>query len=231
MKSAVVTGASSGIGYAVAQKLHKAGWQIDGIARDFSAVDASFMRTHCIDLSRLDELPSALEQLENPAPDCLVLAAGAGLFGGVEQMSFAQIQSNIALNLTSNLFLIKHFLPSFKRIGGRDIVLIGSEASLQGAKQGSVYCAGKFGLRGLAQSLRADCANKDIRVMLVNPGPASTAFHDDLHFQPVPGEEFSLAAGTIADTVYGALDLPRSAVQEEINIQPLKRAFRSKNTP
>lgn len=228
MKSALVTGASSGIGYAVAQRLHQAGWQIEGIARDFSSMDTSFMRTHSVDLSQLDALPGMLEKLEIPAPDCLVLAAGAGVFGGVEQLSYAQIQSNIALNLTSNLFLIKHFLPLFKKLGGRDIVLIGSEASLRGAKQGAVYCAGKFGLRGFAQSLRADCANKDIRVILVNPGPTASAFHDDLHFEPMPGDDFLLSAKTVAETVCGAIDLPRNTVQEEINVQPIKRAFRSK---
>jgi len=188
-KKALITGASSGIGKATAALMLEQGFEVCGIARSFiaesssdsksgskSQAEASLIDQIGLDLSDLDQLASELNnnQSLNQDFDCLILNAGYGRFGGVEQFSHAQIRQLIDTNLVSNLFLIKHYLPSFKRSGAKDIVLIGSESAITGAKQGAVYCASKFAIRGLAQSLRADCANADVRVILVNPGPVDT---------------------------------------------------------
>lgn len=228
MKRALITGASSGIGYATALSLHQQGWAVSGMARDFSQVEHRFMQVYNLDLSDIDRLPNELAALNTELPDCLILNAGRGLFGGLEQLSYTQIRQVVDLNLVSNLVLLKHFLPQLKQAGSKDIVIVGSEAALSGAKQASVYAATKFALRGLAQSLRADCVSADIRVMLVNPGPAATNFFDELHFEPKLGDDFALAAGDVAQAILRALEYPRNVVQEEINIQPLKRAFETK---
>ena len=115
-----------------------------------------------------------------------------------------------------------------KAQGGGDIVLLGSESGLQGAKAGAVYCATKFALRGLAQSLRADCSNANIRVNLVNPGPVDSDFFESLKFEPQEGQEFVLNSQDIALAIIGALDQPRHVVYEEVNIQPMKRSYRKK---
>jgi len=103
-----------------------------------------------------------------------------------------------------------------------------SESGLQGAKAGSVYCATKFAIRGLAQSLRADCSTSDIRIMLVNPGPVDSDFFDALDFAPQDGREFVIPASAVADAVSSALSQPRSVVVDEVNLQPIKRSFRKK---
>ena len=158
----------------------------------------------------------------------LVLNAGYGQFGGLEQFSHDQIRRLVDTNLVSNLFLIKHFLPKMKQNRGGDIVLIGSESAVQGAKAGAVYCATKFAIRGLAQSLRADCSTANIRVILVNPGPVSSNFFDELNFEPQSGDDFEIPAESIASSVMSALSQPRSVVVDEINIQPIKRSFKKK---
>lgn len=226
-RHALITGASSGIGLAIARSLVTQGYELDGIARDFSRTDFEQMHQHAIDLSDLDSLPVALKQI-GATPDVLVLNAGYGQFGGLEQFSHQQIRKLVDTNLVSNLFLIKHFLPLMKQRGSGDIVLIGSESGLQGAKAGSVYCATKFAVRGLAQSLRADCSNNDIRVMLINPGPVGSEFFDSLNFEPQEGEEFAMPASAVADAVTAALSQPRTVVVDEVNLQPLKRSFRKK---
>jgi NADP-dependent 3-hydroxy acid dehydrogenase YdfG len=224
-KSAIITGASSGIGLATAQRLTHDGFQVSGVARDFSKTDSELFTPYEIDLANLDSLPSKLEIFSEP-PELLILNAGYGRFGGIEQFSHQQIRHLIDTNLVSNLFLIKHFLPKMKAEGGGDIVLIGSESALQGARSGAVYCASKFALRGLAQSLRADCSNSDIRVILVNPGPVESDFFDDLSFAPQQGVEFAIDAPSVARAISDSIAQPRNVVCEEINLQPMKRSFR-----
>lgn len=227
MKRVLITGASSGIGFATAQKFLRQGIKVTGIARDFSKCQSQGMEIYPIDLADLDGLAETLKSDRFAANryDCIILNAGYGRFGGIEQFSHKQIRHLIDTNLVSNLYLLKHFLPEFKRAGARDIVLIGSESALSGAKQGAVYCASKFAVRGLAQSLRADCAQADVRVMLVNPGAVASDFFNDLHFEPTPGEDFALSCDTIANAIMHAVSQPRNTVMEEINLQPMKRAF------
>ena len=233
-RSALITGASSGIGCAISRQMLKCGVDVTGIGRDFRNCQCDSFAEQFdqinLDLSDLDGLPSLLveeERLNKPF-NFLVLNAGYGQFGGIEQFSYPQIRQLIDTNLISNLFLLKHFLPILKRNGGSDIVLIGSEAAYAGAKQGAVYCASKFAIRGLAQSLRADCAKSDIRVILVNPGPTDTGFFENLHFMPENGEDYAIKPDTVAQATWNALQQPRTTVIEEINIQPIKRAFRKK---
>ncbi len=161
--------------------------------------------------------------------DLLILNAGYGQFGAIEQFSTSQIQRLITTNLTANLVMLSHLVPLMKSSGGGDIVLMGSESALEGAKQGSVYCASKFGMRGLAQSLRAECATSGIRVLLVNPGAVRSEFFDDLQFEPAAGDEFALTPQEVAKAVFNALSLGPNSVVEELNLQPLKRAFTKKS--
>lgn len=223
----IITGASSGIGYALAKLLHAQQHEVIGIARDFSRCDGLEMTQHAIDLGDIDDLPKRLAQFKF-APDLLVLNAGYGQFGGIEQFSHRQIRQLIDTNLVSHLFLLKHFLPMMKRQGGGDIIILGSESALRGARAGSVYCASKFALRGLAQSLRADTSSANIRVILINPGPVDSDFFDDLDFAPENGDDFSIDAESVAQIIVDTLAQPRNVVCEEINVQPIKRAFRKK---
>ncbi len=224
--SALITGASSGIGLACAEALVDRSVAVTGLARDFTGVRAVFEKQLC-DLSDLDALTAQLADLPTSL-GALILNAGLGQFGGLEQFSHSQIRNLINTNLVSNLFLLKHFLPMLKRQGGGDIVLLGSESALQGAKAGAVYCASKFAIRGLAQSLRADTSTSNIRVHLINPGPVDTEFFDDLNFSPQQGQEFVLNSADVAAAIIHALDQPRHVVCDEINLQPMKRSFRKK---
>lgn len=225
---ALVTGASSGIGLATAKALSASGYSVTGISRDFSATDFGDLRKIELDLSTLDKLPAALSELSD-VPRVLVLNAGYGQFGGLEQFSHAQIKKLVDTNLVSNLFIIKHYLPKMKQAGIGDIVIIGSESALQGARAGAVYCATKFAIRGLAQSLRADCSTANIRVILINPGPVDSDFFDDLDFEPQQGNDFKISAESVAETVTYTLSQPRNVVIDEVNMQPMKRSFKKRD--
>ena len=229
-KTALITGASSGIGLALAEQMIANDYEVIGVARDFSAVAQPGLNMQSLDLSNVDYLPKQLSANDafNDAVDVLVLNAGYGQFGGIEQFSHQQIRAMVDTNLVSNLFLIKHFLPKMKANGSGDIVIVGSESALQGGKNGAVYCATKFALRGLAQSLRQDCSTSNIRVILVNPGPVSSDFFDTLNFEPQDGVEFVIEPDQIASVIVNALLQPANVVCDEINVQPLKRSFKKK---
>lgn len=230
-KSVLITGGSSGIGLSLANLMSANGMNVTSIARNYSKVgNDNNVDQLRLDLSDIDALPQRLKEEEklNQAFDILVLNAGYGRFGGLEQFSYSQIRHLVDTNLVSNLFLIKHYLPLMRLQGGGDIVLLGSESALQGGKAGSVYCATKFAIRGLAQSLRADCASSNIRVFLINPGPVGSDFFHELDFQPQEGDEFVIQPNDVANIIFSALSQPRNVVCDEINLQPVKRSFKKK---
>ena len=184
----LITGSSSGIGRATAQKLLEAGAVVYGIARNHEKFqpDTKRYKPLTIDVTDLKVLPGQLSDLlaTQPEIDGLISNAGYGSFEGLENFSPEQIYSYINDNLTSHLVITRCLLPHFKTKNRGDVIFIGSEAALEGKKKGSLYCATKFGLRGFSQSIRQESTNKNIRVTLINPGMVRTSFFDDLNFQP-----------------------------------------------
>lgn len=228
----VVTGASSGIGRATASLLLAHGYRVIGIARDFSKCDfdSNGITTIELDLSRLDKLPFHLGDLirNQPSITGLVCCAGSGRFGSLEEFSFEQIRELIDLNLTSQVYAVRALLPAMKRRQTGNIILIGSEAALAGGKRGAVYSASKFGLRGLAQSLRQECASSGIRVSLINPGMVKTGFFDDLDFRPGDADDNYILPEDVAAVVLEVLETRSGTVIDEINMSPGKKVIHFK---
>ena len=225
----LVTGASSGIGRAVCEKLLADGHSAIGIARDFGKFPCADRRfePHAIDLADLDRLPEHLQTFvaAYPALDALVLNAGVGRFGTLEQFSYSQIRALIDLNFTSHVFVARAFLPTLKKVGRGHLVFMGSEAALAGTAQGSLYCAAKFALRGLAQALRAECARAGIRVTLVNPGMVQSPFFDELDFRPGPESDNYILPEDVAEVIVQALTARDGTVLDEINLSPQKKVI------
>lgn len=228
----VVTGASSGIGRATASLLLAHGYRVIGIARDFSKcdVDSAGFTTVELDLSRLDELPPHLDAIARNHQEIsgLVCCAGSGRFGSLEEFSFAQIRELIDLNLTSQIYVIRALLPAMKQRQAGNIVLMGSEAALTGGKRGAVYSASKFGLRGLAQSLRQECASSNIHVSIINPGMVKTGFFDKLDFRPGDADDNYILPGDVAAVVLEVIETRSGTVIDEINLSPAKKVIHFK---
>jgi short-subunit dehydrogenase len=231
----LITGASQGIGRAIAQRLLNEGAEIIGIGRNFSAWNDKTDNLHPlkIDLAQLDDLPHRLKEIaaEHPTIDGLICCAGFGRFGSLEEFSPQQIRDLVDLNLTSQILLTREFLPRIKALGEGDIIFIGSEAALAGGRRGAVYCATKFGLRGLAQSLREECSNSNIRVSIVNPGMVKTTFFDDLPFQPGEAEENYVLPEDVAEAVAMILSTRPGTCFDEVNLSPLKKVVKFRSPP
>ena len=186
-KTALVTGSSSGIGLAITQRLLSGGCRVIGIARDHgkAGIDDELFTPLTLDLARLERITQDVGELcKQQVIDYFIHCAGEGLFGSIEQFSLEQIDHNLRTNLTSALALAHYVVPAMRRRKSGRIIFIGSESAIQAGRKGALYSSAKFGLRGLAQSLRDDCSRDGIAVTLINPGMVRTPFFDELNFRP-----------------------------------------------
>ena len=231
-KCVLVTGSSSGIGYEITSNLLDLGAKVIGIARnhDKSNLENKNYITYNCDVSIHDKLEILLKQIlkNHPQINCFISNAGYGNFGPLENYSTLQINKFLSTNLTSHLVITKHLLPLFKRNKIGDIIFIGSEAGLSGAKNGSLYCTAKFGLKGFSEALSKDVVNNNIRVSIINPGMVRTDFFENLNFEPGDSEENVINLRDISSTVAYILGLSRNTIVDEINLSPSKKAIKFK---
>ncbi|MEJ2622068.1 MAG: SDR family NAD(P)-dependent oxidoreductase [Candidatus Thiodiazotropha sp.] len=228
-RKVLISGATHGIGQAISRHLLEQGDQVVGIGRDFSAWPEQSDHLHKVrfDLSDLERLPDTMKEIIDAHPDLdgAVLNAGYGQFGALEQFSYQQIRQMIDVNLTQHIFIARALVPQLKKLGRGDIVIIGSESALSGGKQGSLYSACKFALRGFAQSLRAECSRSGARVCLINPGMVASDFFGQLDFRPGDAPENHLRVEDIAAVVDWVLNAHPGTVFDEINLNPLKKVI------
>jgi NADP-dependent 3-hydroxy acid dehydrogenase YdfG len=183
-----------------------------------------------LDLANLDEIEPFCRRLQNDFPqlDAVVFAAGYGRFGHLEQFSFQQIERLMTVNFTGQVYMTKALLAKLKQKPHCNLIYIGSEAALKGSRNGSIYCASKFALRGFTQALRDECGKSGVRVSLVNPGMVNTAFFETLQFNPGQQPEQALQADDVADAVNYILNANPNCAVDEINLSPLNKVIEFK---
>lgn len=234
-KMVIVTGASSGIGLCLVKALLEAGYVVLGIAKNLekAGLDHPNFIGRSINLADLDALPDAMsaliEEIDMPVK-ALINNAGIGRMGFLEQLSVKDIRLVMDTNLTSQVIVTKAFLPQLKKQGEGDILFMGSEAALRGARQGSIYCASKFAIRGFSQALREESGKSGLRVTLINPGAVRTPFFDRLQFEPEQSPENAIEPEDIAQAVMMVLASRAGTVFDEITLSPRSRVWKKKGT-
>ena len=186
-KSALVTGASAGIGLATACQLAAEGVNLKLIARRetrLQAIQAALTTRfpniqvlyHVADLAEHD----CFETLAQAGFfDVDILINNAGLAKGKDPVSasrFEDWQAMIDVNITACFEVTRRVLSGMLAQGQGDIVLLGSVAGHIAYEGGSVYCASKYALRAFAQSLRRETCGQNLRVKLISPGMVQTEF-------------------------------------------------------
>lgn len=186
-KSALVTGASRGIGLAIAQRLGQLGARVAICARDPKSLDVACARLRAesidavavsADVSRNDQVSSLVEKTlaRFGAIDFLVNNAGIGRFGPVQQFSEADFDTVLDTNLKGVFLMTRAVAPSMIARGSGHIVNISSLAGKNFFPGGSLYCASKWGLLGLTYCMGEDLRAHGIRVTAVCPGSVATEF-------------------------------------------------------
>lgn len=181
---AIVTGASSGIGRAIAVELARAGLQLVLIARREDALRElaeSLPGEHHVlplDLAAPDALASLRAELADRDVGLLVHAAGYGLGGAHHHHAVADHHNMMRVNCVVTLDLIDHLLPSLynRRSGG--VVLVGSAIGFCGVPWSAHYAASKAWVITLAEGLAIEARQHGVNVVAIAPGPANTGFFD-----------------------------------------------------
>ena len=233
-KLVVITGASSGIGLALVKALLEQGYAVLGIANNFEKTgldhpDFSSRSINLADIDALEESMSAvLSDIDMPVK-ALINNAGIGRMGFLEQLSVKDIRLVMDTNFTSQVIVTKAFLPLLKKQGEGDILFMGSEAALKGARQGSIYCASKFAVRGFSQALRDECGKSGVRVTLINPGAVRTPFFEKLQFEPGPAPENAIEPEDISGAISMVLAARQGTVFDEITLSPRNHVWKKKD--
>ena len=229
-RKVLVTGSSDGIGRSITLSLLKSGAKVIGLARDHSKFNPETKNyiKYKTDFSNEEILLNTITKIikDHKDLDCLVSNAGFGKFGSLETFSSKEINDFIFTNLTSHMILTNKILPHLKKIRKGNIIFIGSESALKGGKNGSLYSAAKFGLRGFSQSIREESCSKNIHVSLINPGMVRTSFFNNLDFMPGEDKSNAIEPDDIGKIIIDILSTRNGSVIEEINLSPLKKVIK-----
>lgn len=195
-RTALVTGASRGIGAAVARRLAASGARVALLARSKEALGAlaeeiggGAVGIAC-DVRDTVTLARALDQLPDligGPPEILVNNAGAFFISPAHDTSVAAFTDTLAVNLTAPFAVVHAMLPSMRSAGAGHVVSIGSIADRNTFAGNGAYAASKYGLRALHEVLRAELRGTGIRVSLVSPGPVDTGLWDAIDPDAQPG--------------------------------------------
>lgn len=177
--NALVTGGSSGIGAAIAERLAGAGCRVVVLGRNSEALAELARRTGAralvTDLSSADGLAQAADATADV--DLLVHSAGRGWAGDLTAMTGAEIDALVGLNLAAPMHLTRAALPGMQARGRGQLVFVASIAAV-GVGGEAVYAATKAGLHAFAASVRLEVADQGIGVTTLLPGAVRTPFFD-----------------------------------------------------
>jgi NAD(P)-dependent dehydrogenase (short-subunit alcohol dehydrogenase family) len=214
-RTALVTGAGSGIGRETALQLaanEYVVWAFDvdegGLDETVARAGRDRIRPRVVNLADLDDLESAVRHvLAEEVPDLLVNNAGVGVAGTVAETSSADWDRTIAVNLSAVFHLCRLFVPPMVERGSGVIVNVASVAGIVGLRNRAAYCASKSGVVGLTRALAADHAGDGLRVNAICPGTVETAWVDRI-IAGAPDPE-AARAGMAARQLDGRMGTPQ----------------------
>jgi len=228
-RTAVVTGASRGIGLAVARALAPR-YTVIMTARNAESLGAAAAEIGddacplSFDLADMTATKAAIERIRtmtSGAPDVLVNNAGLFKLSPIESTSPDDFSASLDVNLSAPFRLIRAFLPEMRKRGSGHILSIGSIADRMAFPENGSYAAAKFGLRGLHEVLRAELRGSGIRSTLISPAPVDTPLWDEVNPDERKGftpRSAMLRPEDVAAAVLFAIGQPDSVNVDELRL-------------
>ncbi len=223
-KVAVVTGASRGIGRAIARALADEGCQLALAARTMEATEfPNAFAQHCDvrDPGSVERLFSAVRERFGRIHILVNNAGNSHALTNVETMPVETFRDVLDTNLFGTFLCTRAALPLMDR--GATVVNNLSICAVQVFPQQSGYCAAKFGALGFTNVLREECRPRGIRVLALIPGATATDIWDQ--FMPDAPRDKMLSPETVATAVVNALVLPENSSVDEMRISPTSGAL------
>ncbi|WP_418640921.1 SDR family oxidoreductase [Sulfurimonas sp. ST-27] len=221
-KKAVVTGASSGIGKAITNKLLTLGFEVLGVSRSIQEKDFSHVNFQAVtcNLAKEKETIKLCEKLKKENLFLHVNCAGFGRFEPHEELHVNTITAMTFLNLTAPMLLTNASLRSLKENEGY-LININSIEALRASKFAAVYSATKAGLKAFGDALFEETRKSRLSITNINPDMTQSNFYDELRFDVSPKEDEKLIAADIADAVEHILTMRKGAVVTEYTLRSL----------
>lgn len=214
--TAVVTGAGSGMGRAIALRLARAGIHCRLLGRTASklhrvadeiAAAVGGASVHAFDLTDDAALAQFSAGLAGETVDILVNCAGDWLIAPMEDTSGDELDRILDVNLRAPYILTRALLPNLRRSDNASVINIGSLVTTISVPSVSAYTAAKVGLKGLTGALAAELKPERIRVVMISPGPAETPMREAA--SPGIDKDALVQPETIAEMVQVVASLPR----------------------
>ena len=232
MNIALVTGATSGIGYEIAKKLLEMNYTVYGFGRTFIKNKKRIFE-NCenfipveVDLVKLDQLEKTLHQLKKINFSLIVNSAGIGYFGLHEEMNISKIKNMISVNLQAPLIISQYFLRNLKEVKGT-IINISSVTAVKESPLASVYSATKAGLSQFSKSLFEEVRKNDVKVITIYPDMTKTNFYENnTYFECDDDEKAYIKMEDIGNTIEFILNQSENIVFTDITIKPQRHKIK-----
>jgi NADP-dependent 3-hydroxy acid dehydrogenase YdfG len=229
-RTAVVTGASRGIGRATAQLLAQAGARVALVSRDqrtlerlASELAGGAFAAPCdvADAHAVARVSASVIERFGEAPQLLVNNAGAFALTALTETTPDAFRETIAVNLVAPFLFVHAFIGGMRERGSGHVVTIGSIADRVVFPENGAYAASKHGVRALHEVMRVELRGTGVRATLVSPGPVDTALWDAIDPDHRPGmspRSTMLAAESVAGVILYALTAPAELNVDEVRV-------------
>jgi NADP-dependent 3-hydroxy acid dehydrogenase YdfG len=242
-KTILVTGATSGLGKAIAEKFAAANYnciitgrrkqRLEELAATLSSNNNIRILPLAFDVSKKEEVFNAINNLSEEWRNIDVLVNNAGLAAGRDPFDEASLddwETMIDTNVKGLLYMSKAVIPLMKKHKKGHIINIGSTAAREVYKDGNVYCASKFAVNAISQAQRIDLLPHKIKVTCINPGAVDTEFSivrfkGDAQKADAVYEGYEpLHAEDVADTIFYCASLPEHVCINDLVLTCLSQA-------